>query len=83
MQGYVPKAVVIDVMQRHGVEVTCDDDGDGLMLHFIKGQTELSMRLVSEVDRRILQKLKRTFNVPIHHFYHPLMAPAKSSELTQ
>ena len=53
------------------------------MLIMIKGDKVDALRLNSEVSRRILQKFQRLFGVPVHHFYHPLMAPAKADETIQ
>jgi len=83
--GYVDKAVVIDVLKRHGVEVSCDDGGPGGpgMYIFVRGEKVDCRRLLPNVHRRVLQRFKRLFGVPIHHFYHPYMAPMRPEESIQ
>jgi hypothetical protein len=83
--SYVGRNTIIDVLQRHGVEVSCDDDGPagpGMMI-LIKGDKIDSRKLPSEVSRPVLRYLARLFDIPIHHFYNPLMAPMKPSEKVQ
>jgi hypothetical protein len=81
----VGRATVIDVLRRHGVEVSCDDSGldnTGMVSLFKDGEVD-ARRLPSEVSRRVLHYLARRFGVPIHHFYNPHMAPMKPGELIQ
>jgi hypothetical protein len=83
--SYVGRATVIDVLQRHGVEVSCDDGGPagpGMMI-LIKGEKIDSRKLPTEVSRPVLRYLARLFDIPIHHFYNPYMAPVKSEEKVQ
>ncbi len=45
------------------------------MLVLAKGDLVEARTLPDYVCRRLLQHLHRKFDVPIHHFYNPLMAP--------
>jgi len=83
--SYVDRATVIDVLQRHGVEVSCGDsgpDGTAMITLFKDGEVD-SRRLPNEVSRRVLNYFDRRFGVPIHHFYNPHMAPMKPGEFIQ
>ena len=70
---------MIDVLERHGVEVSCEND----MFILIKGDKIDARRIPAEVPRRVLQYFKRLFDVPVHHFYNPLMAPERISDKIQ
>jgi hypothetical protein len=83
--SYVRRATVIDILQRHGVEVSCDEggpSGPGMMI-LIKGDKIDSRKMPDEVSRPVLHYLARLFNIPIHHFYNPFMAPMKADEKVQ
>ena len=83
--SYVGRAVVIDIWQRRRVEVSCDDDGPagpGMMI-LIKGDKIDSRKLPLEVSRPVLRYLARLFDIPIHHFYNPHMAPMRADERIQ
>jgi hypothetical protein len=83
--SYVGRATVIDVLQRHGVEVSCDDGGPGGsgMVILIKDGKLNARVLPSEVSRPVLRYLARLFDIPIHHFYNPHMAPTRPGEPIQ
>jgi len=83
--SYVGRATVIDVLQRHGVEVSCDDGGPAApgMMILIKADKIDSRKLSGEVSRPVLYYLARLFSIPIHHFYNPIMAPMKPTEKVQ
>lgn len=67
--SYVGRASVIDVLQRHGVEVSCDDGGVGGpgMVILVKGEKLDARKLPAEVSRPVLRYLARLFDIPIHH----------------
>jgi hypothetical protein len=81
--GYVKRSIVIDVLLRNGVAVSVDPTGGPEMMVLIKGDKVDARRIPEEVPRRVLQYLKRHFNIPIHHFYNPLMAPNLPNEKIQ
>ena len=83
--SYVGRASVIDVLQRHGVEVSCDDGGPGgaEMFILVKGTNLGAIKLPIDVSRPVLRYLSRLFGVPIHHFYNPFMAPSTAGEPIQ
>ena len=83
--SYVGRTTVIDVLQRHGVEVSCDDGGPGGpgMVILIRGEKLDARKLSAEVARPVLYYLSRFFCIPIHHFYNPHMAPMKPGERIQ
>lgn len=79
--SYVDRATVIDVLQRHGVEVSYDDSGpDGTVMITLFKDGEVDSR---RLPRRVLNYFDRRFGVPIHHFYNPHMAPMKPGEFIQ
>jgi hypothetical protein len=83
--SYVGRATVIDILQRHNVDVSCDDGGPagpGMMI-LIKGDKIDSRKMPSEVSRPVLYYLARLFDIPIHHFYNPHMAPIRTGEKIQ
>ena len=83
--SYVGRATVIDVLQRHGIEVSCNDGGPGgaEMVILVNEGILDARKLPSEVSRPVLRYLARLFGVPIHHFYNPHMAPMRPGEIIQ
>lgn len=70
--GEVDRGTVLTVLRHYKVEVSQDtEDQDCFLL--IRGDIVSSKCLPAMVGRRMLQYFKRTFDVPIHHFYHPEM----------
>lgn len=80
--GYVKKEIVIDVLRRHGVGVSPLGGAPEVMI-LIKGDKVDARPLQDEVSRGVLRYLTRHFNIPIHHFYNPLMAPNLPDEKIQ
>jgi hypothetical protein len=70
--GEVDRDTVILVLRRNGVGVSDDADNPGSVI-LIKGTTVESKPLPNPVGRRLVQYLKRTYDIPIHFFYHPEM----------
>jgi hypothetical protein len=58
--SYVGRATVIDVLQRHGVEVSCDDGGPGgaAMVILVKEGRLDARNLPDEVSRPVLRYLE-------------------------
>ncbi len=81
--GYVGRTIVIDVLQRNGVQISRQEEGLDGMLVLVKGEVVDTRRIPDEVSRRVLQYFQRRFSVPIHHFYNPLMAPRLPGEKIQ
>jgi hypothetical protein len=70
--GEVDRSTVLTVLPHYKVEVSQDPGTPDCFL-LIKGELVASYSLPAMVGRRLLQYFKRTFDIPIHHFYHPEM----------
>jgi hypothetical protein len=71
--GEVRRETVLHVLQFHHVEITDPDPVEPTSTLLIRGQIVWSKTLPEWCGRRLVQDLKRTFDIPIHHFYHPEM----------
>ena len=72
---------VLDVLARHGVEISTDPDGvQSLLVKDGKPPLVLVVTIPDSVENRLPQRLQREFGIPIHHFYNPLMAPTLPDE---
>jgi hypothetical protein len=78
----VDRTTVINVLQRHGVEVSLLPGQKDVAL-FVKGDIIEVKILPSEAGRKFLHYLARKFDVPVHHFWNPLMAPQLPGERAQ
>jgi hypothetical protein len=76
----VSSSVVIDVLRRHGVEISQQQDGEDGMMLLVKGDTMEAQRFTSSISNRKLQYFSRKYEIPIHHFYRPEMAPSLSPQ---
>jgi hypothetical protein len=78
--GNVCKKTVIEVLKAHGVGVSMQENStDGTVV--LAKDDLLETRIIpDECGKRLLQYFQRRFNVPIHHFYNPLMAPGASDK---
>jgi hypothetical protein len=74
-EGAVDRDTVIGVLTCHHVSIGTDPDCPGQTI-FIKGDKIDSRVLEQWVERDVLQFFKRTFGVPIEHFFHPEWANA-------
>ena len=78
--GKVYKKTVVDVLRAHGVGVSMQDGAtDGSMV-LAKGEVVETRIIPDEVGKKLLHYFERRFEVPLHHFYNPLMAPDVKSE---
>ena len=74
--GEVSRETVLGVLAAHGVGVSRQEGrGDAQSFTFAKDGVVLSVVLYKYVGRRILHSLQWKLGIPIHHFYHPEMAP--------
>lgn len=80
--GIVDRSVVIDVLRRHGVAVYDQEPGSAKVV-LKKGDLMETHEFDESVDRRTLHYLKRKFDIPIHHFFHPHEAPLLPGEKVQ
>jgi len=80
--GTVTRAVVIDVLQRNGAEVSEQPDKADMYL-VLKGEQFEIIAIPEICTRRTVRYLSRKFTTPIHHFYNPIMAPSRSDEQVQ
>lgn len=81
--GDVDLATVIRVLTANEVSVSREENGEKPMYVVAKGEALNVLELPQKVDRRMLQFLQRTYGVPIHQFYNPLMAPPLPGEKVQ
>ena len=78
--GSVERSVVVRVLLAHGVEVSPDtESGVSDMMLLVKNDIVVSRVLPPFIGRRTTDYLKRTFSIPIHHFFHPEMAPVPAA----
>lgn len=68
--GEVRRETVLQVLRFHKVEISADQENPDAFL-LVKGEIVDSKAIPEWVGRRLLQHLKRKFDIPIHHFYHP------------
>jgi len=80
--GIVTRAVVIDVLQRNGAEVSEQPDKADMYL-VLKGDEFQIIAIPESCTRKLVHYLSRKFTTPVHHFYNPLMAPSRSDEQVQ
>jgi hypothetical protein len=71
--GEVDRATVFYVLQYYKVEITDPDPIEPDATLLIRGELVWSKPIPQWCGRRLIQDLKRTFNIPIHHFYRPEM----------
>jgi len=81
--GEVPLSQVEIVLRAHGVALSRNGSGESATTTMAKDAVVVAMVLPEFVGRRVLHQLQRKFNIPIHHFYHPLMAPSAPDETVQ
>ena len=68
--------IVETVLESHSVDLRLKHSIDNAQITvMIKDGTVLAEVLPERVSRRTLHYLSRKFNIPIHHFYNPEMAP--------
>jgi hypothetical protein len=80
-EGYVDRAVVIQVLRAHGVDASLIQvEGQPDMMLLVKGDVILSQTMPPALARKKVHYLARTFTIPVHHFYNPLMAPPMPGE---
>jgi hypothetical protein len=70
--GEVDRDTVIAVLRYHRVEVSPDPHEEGNVL-MVRGTVARSIPLDPWVKRKTTDFLKRTFAIPIHHFFRPEM----------
>ena len=81
--GQVRVYDVVLVLRAHGVQLTRERVHGAMASVMVKGDVIVAEVFSDFVGRRVLQLLQRRFGIPIHHFYHPLMAPAEQEESIQ
>ena len=81
--GEVDRKTVIRILQANGVKVSPQENGEADMMVLAKDDKVEARRIPSKVGRRTLQYFQRSYGVPIHQFYNPLMAPPPPGEQIQ
>lgn len=82
IDGVVGLSEVVEVLRRHGVAVYPQEPGSSELV-LKKGDLMEVHEFPPSVNRRILHYLKRKFDIPIHHFFHPHEAPLLPGEKVQ
>ena len=62
----------MQVLRFHGVEISPDPENAGASL-LVRKTIVKSIPIADWNGRRTVQFLKRTFDIPVHHFYNPEM----------
>ena len=78
--GAVTHSIVLHVLTAHNVTISHQNYGHFEKHRLVKGDVVVTINIDDFFSRRVLQYLKRTFNVPIDHFYHPERAPVSPEE---
>jgi hypothetical protein len=71
--GEVERATVLLVLRFHKVDITDPDPVESDSTLLIRGEIVWSKPIPRSCGRRLIQDLKRTFDIPVHHFYRPEM----------
>lgn len=71
--GEVDRSTVLDVLRFYKVEITDPDPVEPEATLLIRSDIVWSKTIPLLCGRRLIQDLKRTFHIPVHHFYHPEM----------
>jgi len=66
----LPLRIVLSVLRTHQVTVSAD----GNQYIFAKGERVESFKFVESVSRHMIQKIARTYKIPIHEFYGAIVA---------
>lgn len=75
--GSIPTKTAVDVLRAHGIGVcirqaTDDSDEQTLM---VKDLVVDAQTFPLAVNRRMVHRIARKFDIPIHYFYHPELTP--------
>ena len=73
--GAVDRATVLEVLDCHGVTIGKDPEFEGYTI-LQRGEKIDARKMPEWCHRDLLQYLRRTFGVPMAHFYHPDWARA-------
>lgn len=76
----VKLTVVLTVLAAHGVEISIDAGSPAKSTVLIKGEIVEAYTFPAAVHRRMLHRLVRRFDIPIHHFYRPELATAAATK---
>ena len=81
--GEVPLRDVEFAVQAHGVAISRNGSDGSQTTTMVKDGVVVATVLPQMVGRRVLHLLQRKLKIPIHHFYHPIMAPSPPDETVQ
>ena len=73
--GVVSREVIIAVLRAHGVDITSQSFNGDEHTTMMKGSIVEVQVFPPTVNRHMVGRLARKFNVPVHHFYHPEVTP--------
>jgi hypothetical protein len=73
--GKVVRKTVIEVLRAYGVEVSPQESAPNGMMTLSQGDVLDSRIIPEEVGKKMLHYLERKFQIPLHHFYNPHLAP--------
>jgi hypothetical protein len=80
--GEVDRETIFVVLRFHKVEISPDPKNLGAML-LVRGDIVESKMIPEAVGRRLVQYLKRRFDIPVHHFYRPEMMASAPNGLEE
>jgi hypothetical protein len=79
--GEVDRATVLHVLRFYKVEITDPDPVEATCTLLIRESIVWSKPIPIKCGRRLIQDLKRTFDIPVHHFYRPEMMTGQSERV--
>ena len=72
--GGVSLVDVVATLRAHGVDIAAQSLNGDVHTTMMKGQIVEVQAFPHNVNRHMVNRLARKFNIPVHHFYHPEVA---------
>ena len=76
--GGVSLVDVVATLRAHGVDIASQSLNGDVRTAMMKGQIVEVQVFPHTVNRHMVNRLARKFDVPVHHFYHPEVAPGNT-----
>lgn len=75
----IPRSQFFQVLEAHGISVLERDDGEWVDALLVgKDETVIEKASYPEsIPRRMLHRMSRKLDIPIHYFFHPEMLPVR------
>ena len=73
----IHSTIAVVVLRAHKVDTSVQpsDENQQELTTMIKGNIVEVQQFPRVLSRRMVNRLARLFDVPVHHFYHPELAP--------